>query len=216
MNKIWGFGDSFTFGHGCRLDGPTSEYCIKYKKAEDKIWLDWLGSYMNMRPINLGECACSNDTIIDTIIESWYGIQKGDIVIIGTTFSNRFDVPVNNRLDSFLWAHQYWIKNSKLPNKFKLTKEEVETIINFKYYFANHELYKQRQLRRFSFLEQRLKEKGIKCFIWNIEYYVMFDSIHTISQDTNGLIDDSHFSFKGHKEFSNIIHKKIINNINLI
>ncbi len=216
MNKIWGFGDSFTFGHGCRPFGPLKEYYYNYRKDGDKIWMDWLGDYMNMRPINLGECACSNDTIFDRIIENWNHIKKEDIVIIGTTFNSRFDIPLNNELNTFLWLQKYWNDNSKLPKNYNVTKEQIETIINFRYHFSNNELYKQRQIKRFSFLEQLLKEKGIKYLIWNVDEYVRFDSIHTIKEDTNGLIDDNHFSFKGHYDFANIIHKKITNNMSVI
>ena len=31
---IWTFGDSFTFGHGCRPDGPLTEYYFDWKKEK--------------------------------------------------------------------------------------------------------------------------------------------------------------------------------------
>ena len=37
MNKIWCFGDSFTFGHGCRIDCPRNEYYNNYWKEGDDI-----------------------------------------------------------------------------------------------------------------------------------------------------------------------------------
>ena len=46
--------------------------------------------------------------------------------------------------------------------------------------------------------------------MWDVVHYTRFDSMHTIREDTNGLMDDSHFSFKGHYDFANIIHKKIV------
>lgn len=216
MNKIWGFGDSYTFGHGCRPDGPNPEYYHEYKKVDDKIWLDWLGSYMKMRPVNLGEFGCSNDSIFDRIIENWYNIKKDDVVIIGITFHSRFDVPIHNKLSPFNWGHKYWIEHGKIPDHYNVTQKEVETVIDFKLYFANHELYKERQLKRFHFIEQLLREKNIKYLTWSVNEYVEFDSIHTIKEDTNGLIDDLHFSFKGHLNFADIIHKKITNNMNII
>jgi hypothetical protein len=203
MNKIWGFGDSFTFGHGCRPDGPVVEYYNEYKKPEDKIWLDWLGEYMNMRPENIGECASSNDTIIDRIIENWYNIKEGDFVVIGITFYSRFDIPINKKLSSnVLWMETNTLdENNKIYN---LTKEQIEAVLNFRYYFANNELYKARQLKRFSFLKQLLEEKNIKYFIWNVDSYAGKESMHTIKEDTAGLINDFHFSFKGHYDFANI------------
>ena len=37
MRTLWTFGDSFTFGHGCRPDGPLSEYYYEYKSNDDVI-----------------------------------------------------------------------------------------------------------------------------------------------------------------------------------
>ena len=216
MNKIWGFGDSFTFGHGCRADGPLNEYYFNYKKDGDKIWLDWMGEYMNMRPVNTGICGCSNDTIFDKLIEHWNQIQKEDIVIIGMTYPHRFDIPLNKELNTFLWLQKYWNENSELPKDYNVTVEQVETIINFRYHFSNDELYKIRQNKRFSFLEQMLKEKGIKYLTWSVEQYTKANSIDTITNDTNSLLYDNHWSFNGHREFANILYKKITNNMNII
>ena len=51
---IWAFGDSFTWGHGCRpgwgfthTDYPIPEYYLKYKKEGDKIWIEWLGEWFD-------------------------------------------------------------------------------------------------------------------------------------------------------------------------
>jgi len=111
-----------------------------------------------------------------------------------------------------------WIKEDILnANKYyNFTKEQIETVLNFRYYFSNNEMYKSRQSKRFSFIERLLKEKEIKYFIWNVEDYVRLDSIYTIREDTNGLISDFHWSFNGHKDFADIIYKKITNNLNII
>ena len=96
MNTLWTFGDSFTFGHGCRLDGPLSEYCLNYKKEGDDIWPNHLGKLLNLNVKNYGKCGASNDFIIDSIINNWDSFKENDYVIIGISYHNRFDVPIND------------------------------------------------------------------------------------------------------------------------
>ena len=92
MNTIHTFGDSFTFGHGCRPDGPINEYYYNYKSYSDDVWPNLLGQMLNVEVKNLGKCGASNDFIIDSIIYNFEKIQQNDVVIIGKTFYQRFDI----------------------------------------------------------------------------------------------------------------------------
>ena len=200
MNTLWTFGDSFTFGHGCRLNGPLPEYCQNYKKEGDDIWPNHLSKMLNLEVKNFGKCGASNDFIIDCIIDQWDFIDKNDYVIIGVTYYDRFDVPYDNELLNIFFDDDY-------PNDFpSLTKEQKETILNFKYYFTNNNLYKLRYLKRFNFLLKLLKEKKVKTYLWNVLEYSL--SIEQIVTATNGEIPDGHFSFKGHKDFADMLYKK--------
>ena len=71
MNTLWTFGDSFTFGHGCRPDGPLPEYYNNYKKDGDDTWPNLLGSMLNTKVKNFGKCGASNDYILDSIIDNF-------------------------------------------------------------------------------------------------------------------------------------------------
>ena len=53
MNTLWTFGDSFTFGHGCRAGGPDEEYYHNYKIKSDNIWPNHLGNMLNLKVKNL-------------------------------------------------------------------------------------------------------------------------------------------------------------------
>lgn len=210
MNTIWAFGDSFTFGHGCRENGPNSEYYYNYKKENDKIWVEWLEEYLNIPVKNLGVPGASNDIIIDSIIDNWDKILEKDYVLVGITWHDRFDVPFENRLQTIYFD---W-KNKGDKNLF--FDEKLETILNFQYYFSNNELYKSRNTKRYNFLEKRLNEKNIKTYFWDTKSYVQSGNIETITTHTQNKIKDSHFSFNGHKQFSEIIYKKITNKMTLI
>jgi len=217
MNKLWCFGDSQTFGHGCREDGPNIGYYQNYKKEGDDIWTNHVAKELNLIPKNFGICGASNETILDTILDNFFEIEKGDIVIINKTFFERFDVP--NKKSNFLQpvfgelidyapAKKLWrdwlIENNR-------TTEEIETLISFIYLYANNPLYEKRQNKRFNFIEKLLKEKNIFFYGWKTD-----DAKHTkferITTATFGKIDDLHFSFKGHKDFATLLISILKNN----
>jgi lysophospholipase L1-like esterase len=209
MNTLWAFGDSFTAGWGCT---PQFEYYKKYYKEGDKLWVDLLANEMGLTLSNIGKNAASNDYIIDSIILNWKKIKENDFVVIGKTFTSRFDIPVSieNRwvtiLDKFSLDNGYNLFN----------KEEFETIVNFNYLFAANPLYKERQDLRYDFLVKELEQKQVKVYLWDIISSHAKLKFNTIQMDTNNEIDDGHFSFKGHVEFYKWISKKIKNENKII
>lgn len=203
MNTIWAFGDSFTFCEGCRSDGFLPEYYYNYKKEGDDNWPNHLSKLLNLEVKNFGKCGASNDYIIDSIIDNWDFIKEGDYVVIGITWYDRFDIPINDKL-------MHVGVNSGIDKLFSLDEEEkLKTIINFQYHFANHELYKKRHLKRFDFLSKLLKEKNINIFVWNVK--TLWRRFEEITKATNNQIPDAHWSFKGNKDFADMIYKKITN-----
>lgn len=205
MSTLWTFGDSFTFGHGCRPDGPLPEYCINYKNEGDDVWPNHLGKMLNVETKNFGICGASNDTIIDTIIDNWDSFKENDFVIIGITWHSRFDLPRDGKLETIYFDWEY-------PEELSFyNKEELETILNFQYYFSNSKLYKTRHLKRLYFLDKILKEKKINTFLWDVNFYQHTTRFEKIADCTNPKMNDYHFSFKGHKDFANMLYKKLIN-----
>jgi len=192
MNTLWAFGDSFTAGHGCT---PEWEYYQNYRTEGDLIWADILGKELNFEVINEGLNGSSNDKIIDKLIDKWESIKKDDVVIIGASYHHRYDVPKKNNLTTIFWN---WGKLSQPDDSY--TEEEVETIINFQYYFSDNNLYKERQNKRINFLKDRLVERGVKVIVWNVQKDIK--GIDIIESATNGKIKDGHFSFLGHKQFA--------------
>jgi|APGre2960657373_1045057.scaffolds.fasta_scaffold11925_4 hypothetical protein len=199
MNSIWCFGDSFTAGHGCT---PEFEYCQNYKKDKDNLWCNHLGNLLNMNVINNGKNGCSNDIIFDLILENFNNIKPNDIVIIGKTFSYRYDIPSLNIKNEWVSAHDV------IYHKEKYNEEQYQTILNFSYHFAKDKKYKNRQNNRINFLISLLNEKNIKTLLWSVEEDILF--YDRIRDATNGKIDDAHLSFKGHLQFYQWIYQKLI------
>jgi len=213
MNTLHTFGDSFTFGHGCVENCSFKEY-YTYKKEDDDIWPNHLAKRLEMNISNYGKTAFCNEQIFDSIIKNFDSIKKNDIVIIEKTYHNRLSVPNDSEWVSALsidyTSNLYW--KNKLKNFF--SKEEVETLINFQYYFSPKKLYEKRNNDRFNFIKKILVDniKVKDCIIWDMPK--IYDSFESIKTASNNKFLDWHFSFNGHKQFTeyieNIVNKKIL------
>jgi hypothetical protein len=190
MSRLWVFGDSFTAGNGCL----HNEAYTKYKESDnDLVWPEIVANTLNFKLINLGMGAYSNDKIIDSIIENYNLINSDDLIIIGSTFYNRFDVPNNDGLLT--------ISPTNLP-----TNEEL--LLHF-VSIMDSDLLKKRHKLRIDFLKQQIIEKGAKCLVWEVE--TEWTEYENIKIATEGKIKDLHWSYKGHKDFANYV-LNIINN----
>ena len=151
MNTLWTFGDSFTFGHGCREDcnSYTVDDYYGYKQEGDDIWPNHLANLLNCNVSNLGKNGVSNDYILDVIIDNFDFIKENDYIIIGKTFHGRIEIPYKNKvyksfahyeggkIDENTNSNDIWLKT-----EFKdLDKEIIETIVNFQYHFSNELFY---------------------------------------------------------------------------
>jgi lysophospholipase L1-like esterase len=210
MATLWTFGDSLTFGHGCRPDGPTNEYYYNYRSESDDVWPNLLGKMLNIEVKNLGKCGASNDFIIDSIIDNFFMIKPDDVVIIEKSFYQRFDIPKlnSNTFDTYCAEDLNLINTNLKRNDDNKNKLEIETILNYGILFCDHFLFKERQNKRFKFIEKQLNSKVNKILMWDAVDFTD-NKIDTIRNHTNGKIKDFHFSFKGHQLFSEFLYKKL-------
>ena len=215
MKTLWTFGDSFTFGHGCREDCNSGLYekYKSYKSDNDDIWPNKLSKLLQMHLKNLGVNGYCNNLIIDSIIDNYDFIQEEDCVVIGKSSSARNHIPYNDNLYTILSPHELTKTNNKLLGHFdKFEPEIVETIINFQYYFSDNKFYKEQQDKRIQFLVNRLysEKKVKKCIVWDLDIRKQFP---TIIQETNGKIINYHFSWKGHSQFTKYLFSQFNTNI---
>lgn len=191
MSKLFLFGDSFTAGNGCL---PEEEYTVNYKKnSNDLIWGELLAKGLDLSLTNYGMGLFSNDKIIDSIIDNYDYINKNDLVIIGTTFYSRFDIPYEGKLIT--------LSTINLPDDNNKFLNDIIVIMD-------DELLKNRQLKRILFIKSLLEKKGVKSIIWEVEK--VWNDYETIAIATNNEIFDHHWSYKGHKDFA----KYMLCNIN--
>jgi hypothetical protein len=221
MATIWTFGDSFTAGDGCvenlGIRDGNFKYYNEYNESDSDIWPNILGKTIGYSVKNLGKSGASNDYILDSIIDHFSMIEPDDVVIIEKTFYQRFDVPkLNcNEFHTQYGEGLYSLSLDLKTNKYNKDKLEIETILNYGTLFADNPLFKERQDKRFGFIETLLKTNANKTLIWDVDSDLR-KSIETIGQHTEGKIKDYHFSFNGHKTFSEFLYKKLYTKPSLI
>jgi hypothetical protein len=213
MGTLWVFGDSFTNGDGCIKtkgirDGGT-KYYYEYKKAGDDIWPNHLGNLLNLKVKNCGISGASNDKIIDRIIDEFNNFKKDDIVLIQKTFSQRFDTPSNNELETHFGESLTIMAQDLEKNPHIKNKSELECVLNYGVLFSDSILFKERHNKRFNFIKNVVDSKVYKCHMWDIFYFMK--SFENISEHTNGKIIDYHLSFNGHKNFADTYYKLLSN-----
>jgi hypothetical protein len=99
MNKLWTFGDSFTFGHGCRpiidetKNGTYYKTFLEYIDLSKPIWPEIVAETFNLELVNKGFNGISNDRIFDYVLKNITEFQPNDCVIIQISTSYRFEFP---------------------------------------------------------------------------------------------------------------------------
>ena len=202
MNKLFTFGDSFTYIKPTEYDG----YALLYKQPEDYYWPEILAKKFNLELVNFGFGSFSNDRIIDSILENHHLIKENDVVIIGKSFYHRFDIPnYENEIDLSVTKKFTTITPFayKLLIELGYTEEEGNSII----YFLNlidDPVFIDRTNLRYNFIKDFLFSKKIKkCIFWEVTD--CWENFENITTATNGIIDDNHWSYKGHLDFTNYL-----------
>lgn len=210
MSNLWTFGCSFTRG-----DGSLEQdlYTTKFKVTENDLpWPYLLAKELNLTLNNIGDSGISNETILDSIILNWDSINEGDYVIIGKTWSHRFDFPKYN--DSLeLRSIVYRGEEGDVKKWFDdvtqniYTPTQIECIKTFSAEFATQQAYSNRHDIRFNFIRKTLLEhkKVRTCHIWDVEN--KWNDFELIVDATNKEINDYHWSFKGHKDFLSYLNQ---------
>ena len=191
-------------------------------------WSKVLSDLLGYDRINMAQGGTGNETIFENVCVLSPQFKKGDMVIIQWTENHRFRWPSDD-YDN-LWTQQlpnnYW----KIPTLSKLTFEEMTVI-------RNHHLYRKELYNYQTLLEQLALSVGFDIYFWSMgeniitelpidkkfllsnkfkdwynEYRTYFNKMmaYTVTQETNGVISDGHYSKTGHEVIGNLFYEHII------
>lgn len=196
MATVWTFGDSLTERYNPIF--KWSKDYIDWKGYVPKVYGNFVSEMLNYDLQNLGKAGCDNYTILQTICDNYHLIKDDDIIIIGWTGVGRFRL-----------AAEYgeWITlnpnfNNYLDGFKNVSKDTIYEI------FANRESikYTDEVNSWIKFINNACINK--KIIHWStikgtgeLDTFYFFE-MERIDKETNGLINDSHFSEKGQQHLA--------------
>ena len=214
----WLFGDSFTYGEGCR---EGFEYYDTIDYNDKRIWSTIVSDELNLKEKNLGERGCSSPHILSTLIEYSPEFQKGDYVIFSDSLPNRI-ISTNQKIKKVETVIADGFDSFYRLDNFFENLESKQVMLDYLYHHVlpYPNAYSNFYSRQFEQLQKLFLKNGINSFFWSYTMWAQnMKKYERISTNTN--IKDGHFSWQGHKEFSemilhciknkkHIIHKNVI------
>lgn len=192
-NKLWVFGDSFsdTFNQGNAAHNWKKNY-VNFKGYVPKVFGDIVAEKLNLECVNtnLNGGATDNSMILSRIIENIHNINDDDVISVGWSTVTRFRI-VNfssNTWDIINPGHP--IVN--FPNISSKTIEEIG--VN-----RTHQLYFEELCGWVKLVDRLFKKNKLIQWTWTQQKLMKF---HSIREETNGLLEDDHWSERGHQEFA--------------
>jgi hypothetical protein len=230
----WFFGCSFTSGFGLNFDNdlkilqtlyptanppfteiewnkfPYSKFESYKTKYENNIWPKLICEHYDLEYNNHGISGASNDEILHSVITQLSNIKSGDYVFIGNTTPIRILVPLGSKFKpltstSSIGENGVLITKHEDDDDFFYNDKQKEIIVDYlnEIVLNKEEFYEIHYTNLFENLKIYFINNGVNCVFWKWREWFNYE---TIKEWTNGKIDDTHWSPKGHLDFS----KKII------
>jgi hypothetical protein len=197
MPTLWTFGDSLTAPYSEEYDW-SKEY-IKWKGYTPNVYGKIISEKLNLDLINLGVGGSDNYSIFQSFCDVSDKIKNDDVVIFGWSSPIRFRIAMNeSRWQIFL--PNYTKNNLKIDGISVNTIKE--TIINRESIKFAEEVNSWIKL-----IDHTLKD--VTHVHWTtfddrIDAH-MVTGLENIRKETNGLIDDGHFSERGQIQLSELL-----------
>jgi hypothetical protein len=200
--KLYIFGDSFSAGFAFESNW-TNNY-INWKSYTPKGFGEIISQNLNLELINLAENASDNYSILQKFCDNVKNIKKNDLVIIGWSSPLRFRLVSND-----------WI--TILPNYDKFSTKEIDktkisesTLIEI--LLNRDDIRYCNEVNSWIKLLKNLDKNIIHWTPFDQRFDCMFlNKFETIFIETNGEINDWHFSENGHIQLSDLFINKFKN-----
>ena len=200
--KLYLFGDSFSAGFSFESNW-TNPY-VNWKGYRPKGFGEIISQKLNLELINLSENASDNYSILQKFCDNEKNIKKNDLVIIGWSSPLRF------RLVSKDWI-------TILPNYDKFSTKEIDktkisesTLIEI--LLNRDDVRYCNEVNSWIKLLNNLDKNIIHWTPFDQRLDCMFLSkFETIFSETNGELNDWHFSENGHIQLSDLFINKFKN-----
>jgi hypothetical protein len=224
MNKLWVFGDSFSATY---KRNNLENWRIKYKNWKGYI-PNVFGDFLSLKiKYKLNNCALSgvdNYTLFENIIDVIDSIKENDVVIIGWSSTLRFRlVNKNNSFTTIrpndLNLDDTLLSTSTISNVSNFNNVSLNTLSEL--ILNRDSVLFQYELNRFIKIINLYLENKCKVIHWspfqymspnlNIHRINPLSNVELIKDETNGEVDDLHYSENGHKQLADYFYEYIKN-----
>jgi hypothetical protein len=197
--KLYIFGDSFSAGFSFESNW-TNNY-VNWKGYTPKGFDEIISQKLNLELINLADNASDNYSILQKFCDNVKNVKKNDLVIIGWSSPLRFRLVSND-----------WI--TILPNYDKFSTKEIDktkisesTLIEI--LLNRDDIRYCNEVNSWIKLLNNLDKNIIHWTPFDQRLDCMFLSkFETIVTETNGELNDWHFSENGHLQLSDLFISK--------
>ena len=197
--KLYIFGDSFSAGFSFESNW-TNNY-VNWKGYSPKGFGEIISQKLNLELINLAENASDNYSILQKFCDNEKNIKKNDLVIIGWSSPLRFRL-VSNDWITILPNHDKF--STKEIDKTKISESTlIEILLN------RDDIRYCNEVNSWIKLLNNLDKNIIHWTPFDQRLDCMFlNKFETIVTETNGKLNDWHFSENGHKQLSDLFINK--------
>jgi hypothetical protein len=212
MNRLWIFGDSYSEPFDKILHSDWRREYSNWKGYIPKCYGEYISIERNYVHTNLAIGGADNYTILDSIINSLDKINKDDIIIIGWSNTLRFRVASMNSSFNTIrpggLARVIEINNSSQKCINLSDSSIIEMLLNRESDIYINELNNYIKLLNFTFKENKIihwspfrqETQGLHTTLSLID-----SNCETITMETNGILNDTHYSENFHKTLGNQI-----------
>jgi hypothetical protein len=192
MATLWTFGDSLTAEFSKEI--KWSKDYIEWKGHQPKVYGRFISEKLDLNFANLGKGGSDNYTIFETFCNAVDKFNDGDLVVFGWTNPIRFRLA--NRKNNWTSLLPTYSGNYvEIPN---ISAETIEEILVHR----DHIRFCLEVNSWIKLINTLLEKLNVNVVHWttfdNRLSVNFFNDIQTITQETNGLISDPHFSENGH------------------
>ena len=194
---IYFFGDSFTKGDGCN-DG--FEYYNLPSELPKNKWTDIISEELNQPIKNFGKSGAGSQWIYNKATYYLDIFKPNDWIFLTDSMYIRQLGVVNNRIETVSVEYKFESDKRKFANMDNLTYNVIPYEKEWNEYYV----------KLFNKLVKYLKSKNINVvYTHYLEYMFQPEKYMNIVTETSGGIDDNHFSWLGHKQYSEYLLGKV-------
>lgn len=202
-NKVWFFGDSFTYGDGCVEDRPPNGEYYKIK-PRGVLWREGVANHFKMGQVNRSYGGVSNDWIINSLIDELLNIQPNDIVVVGITWPERFQlINKQDKIHQNFLPHYFTgdgnTRGMILDEKDSKYNDELFKMLQLfviEYRIQHGPLLKKYQWNQALKILKKLEQSNVRFLLWDLKVLWDYETIDDVIG--NG---DRHWSWKGHSDW---------------